>query len=107
MKFLIDTSRLDEELQRRYSDTIERDTQRLMTELGEKFKGYRCEVHGEQLAIQVSWGPNNYSGVIAGYCLEGCCSTFEEDVYRSHFPENEYDGAEPDAAADGGRDPGS
>jgi hypothetical protein len=100
LKFSIDKTRLDDELQRRYADTIERDTQRLMTALGEEFKGYRCEVHGKRLAIQITWGPNIYCGVIAGYRLEGCCSAFEEDVYRIHFPDEEHYGVEEDSTAD-------
>ena len=85
MKFSVDSSELDEELRHRYADTIERETQRMMEELAEEFKGYRCETHGEQLAIQISWDPNIHSGVIAGFRLVGCCSDFEEDVYLIHF----------------------
>jgi len=81
MKFLVDTSRLDQDLLRRYADVIERDTQRMMTELAEEFRRYRCETHGDQLAIQISWGPNIHSGVLAGYRLEGCCREFEEEVF--------------------------
>jgi hypothetical protein len=89
VRFSIDTSRLDAELRRRYAEAVERDTQSLMAKLGEEFKGYRCEVHGEQLTIEISWGPNIYTGVIAGYRLEGCCSAFEEEIYRAHFPDKD------------------
>jgi hypothetical protein len=82
MRFTIDTSRLDDELRYRYAETIERETRSLMAKLREEYKGYRCEVHGETLDITISWGPNIYSGVIAGYRLEGCCSAFVVAVYR-------------------------
>lgn len=86
MKFSVDTSRLDQEQLRRYADMIERDTQRMMTELAKEFRKYRCEIHGDQLAIQISWGPNIHSGVLAGFRLQGCCREFEKEVYETHFP---------------------
>jgi hypothetical protein len=85
VKFSLDTSRLAESLQQLYADKIKDESEGLMKRLSEELNGYRCEVHGEQLTVVISWGPNSHCGVLAGYWLEGCCSEFVDDVCHIHF----------------------